>query len=68
MDYENYMNSPEFKAIQEKREKEKCPKCGGTNHFLQKHKETCEDYEHIMDDHYDSPCMRGNCKHCNSKK
>lgn len=42
-----------------------CSECGGTTHILKPHKETCSQYEHLVDDHYDSPCMRGTCKHCN---
>lgn len=42
-----------------------CGECGGTSHLLKPHKETCSRYVHLIDDHYDSPCMRGTCKHCN---
>lgn len=42
-----------------------CEECGGSNNILMPHKETCSKWRHIVDDHYDSACARGRCKHCN---
>lgn len=42
----------------------KCEECGKPQTTLHKHYEHCSKYEHIVDDHYDSACMRGTCKHC----
>lgn len=42
----------------------KCEECGKPQTTIQKHYEHCSKFEHIVDDHYDSPCMRGTCKHC----
>lgn len=64
-DYINYKNSEEYKNFKIEREKNKCKECGGTNHYLEKHKESCSQYRHFVDDHYDSACMLGRCKHCN---
>lgn len=45
-----------------------CPECGGGgNHFIETHQEWCSQWAHYVDDHYDSPCMNGRCKHCNKK-
>lgn len=41
-----------------------CSECGGTNHIFNRHKEHCSQFKHIIDDHYDSACMRGHCKYC----
>lgn len=61
----NYKDTEEYKEYLKKINKDKCKECGGTNHILERHKETCSQFKHYVDDHYDSACMRGRCKHCN---
>ncbi len=42
-----------------------CSEChGGTSHLFHPHKDTCSQFQHMIDDHYDSSCMRGTCKYC----
>lgn len=41
----------------------KCEECGKARLFYP-HYEHCSQYKHIVDDHYDSACSRGTCKHC----
>lgn len=62
---ENYKDSKQYKEFQKKLKENKCKECGGTNHMLIHHKDTCSQFKHLVDDHYDSSCMRGTCKYCN---
>lgn len=69
------INSDELNESLEKYMKDKaagkikyptCEECGGgTNHLFRPHKDTCSQFQHMVDDHYDSACMRGTCKYCN---
>ena len=47
-----------------------CDECGerlGYNSKDNGHNPLCSKFIHYVDDHYDSPCMRGTCKYCNEK-